>query len=1024
MLRWMRPLLLLAGTLTWSGSHRLQAQDFTPDESIARMNTPPGLVASMVASEPMVRQPVAIEFDDRGRLWVIQYLQYPNPAGLSRVKVDRWSRTVYDRVPKPPPHGPAGADRITILEDVDGDGEADRAKDFVDGLNLTSSLAFGHGGVYVLNVPYLLFYPDRDRDDVPDADPSVELTGFGMQDAHSVANSLTWGPDGWLYGTQGSTVTSVIRSIEFQQGVWRYHPITKEFELFCEGGGNSWGIDFDATGQLLYATNHGGYVMLHGVQGAYYWKSFGKHGELHNPHAYGYFQHVAHKNFRGGHVEVGGRFYTGETFPASFRGKYIAADLLGHAVYWHHVRAAGSTFTSEHAGDLLIANDTWFAPTDVTIGPDGAVYVTDWRDARTAHPDPDAEWDKSNGRIVRIQAVDAARHQVEDPHERSSHDLVGWLERSNGWYVRQARKVLMERRDPAAYPRLRRMLSAKDPLALEALWTLYSSGGFDTALGLKLLDHDSEHIRAWTVRFLGDAAKRAGTVPSAVATALKSLAMSDHSVRVRSQLAQSAQRVPTELGLQLAAALSKHDADADDPHLPLLIWWAVERHALEAPDVVSSLFATPVAWIRPILRDTVLPRLMRRFASERSPESLEICSRLLAAAKAHSHASTRAMVIALDAGLGSSTPRKGVGPGSLFAGIGVATKAQPDAAGDLPSARLENKVPKALGAELTRLWENAPSDANLLRLHMRLGSRLAEQRAIALARDQASGVERRTAMLALLGQLGTSRCAAPLLRIAQEETATPLRIEAVRALARHPDESIARALVSLHKRATPELGVELRRVLMGREDSAALFLAAVERGEIDPQQIGVEEVRAVVRYESDRLTEIVTKHWGRLTPGTPEEKLAVMRRLNNELRASPGNPEKGRVVFQKTCAGCHVLFGEGAKVGPDLTHANRADRTFLLASLVDPSRVIRKEYLSSDIVTSDGRVVTGLIVANEPTSVRLVDSQAKEITLSRGEIAQIDDAEVSLMPEGLHATLTPQQIRDLFSYLQSTNAGN
>ena len=192
-----------------------------------------GLSASLVASEPMVRQPVCLEFDDRGRLWVIQYLQYPNPAGLVRAKVDRYSRTQYDRVPEPPPRGPKGADRVTILSDTNHDGTADHARDFVDGLNLATGLAFGHGGVFVLQVPYLLFYPDRNQDDVPDADPEVLLAGFGMEDAHSVANSLTWGPDGWLYGCQGSTVTARVRGLEFQQGVWRYHPLTREFELFC-----------------------------------------------------------------------------------------------------------------------------------------------------------------------------------------------------------------------------------------------------------------------------------------------------------------------------------------------------------------------------------------------------------------------------------------------------------------------------------------------------------------------------------------------------------------------------------------------------------------------------------------------------------------------------------------------------------------------------------------------------------------------------------------------------------------------
>ncbi len=349
----------------------VSGQGYLPGEAVKQMTVAEGLEVQLVASEPLVRQPVCIEFDDRGRLWVIQYLQYPNPNELQRVKVDRYSRTQYDRVPQPPPHGPRGADRITILTDSNGDGRMDQGHDFINGLNLASGLALGHGGVFVLNVPYLLFYPDRDRDDVPDSDPEVLLTGFGMQDAHSVANSLTWGPDGWLYGCQGSTVTANIRGIEFQQGVWRYHPKTRAFELFCEGGGNAWGLDFDRDGNLFYSTNFGGYVMLHGVQGGYFVKSFAKHGELHNPHAYGFLDHVPHTNFRGGHVTVGGIVYQGDALPKSWRGKYIAADLLGHGVYWHDVQSRGSTVVTSHGSEVLKANDNWFAPTDLTMGPDG-----------------------------------------------------------------------------------------------------------------------------------------------------------------------------------------------------------------------------------------------------------------------------------------------------------------------------------------------------------------------------------------------------------------------------------------------------------------------------------------------------------------------------------------------------------------------------------------------------------------------------------------------------------------------------
>src|SRR5207244_736482 len=165
----------------------LLPQDLTPEEAVKRMKPAEGFAVTLVASEPQVRQPVTISFDDRGRIWVIQYLQYPNPAGLKAVQVDQFLRTKYDKVPLPPPKGPKGADRITILEDPDASGCFRKGKDFVTGLNLASGMCLGHGGIFVVQPPYLLYYADRNGDDVPDGDPEVLLEGFGMDDAHAFA---------------------------------------------------------------------------------------------------------------------------------------------------------------------------------------------------------------------------------------------------------------------------------------------------------------------------------------------------------------------------------------------------------------------------------------------------------------------------------------------------------------------------------------------------------------------------------------------------------------------------------------------------------------------------------------------------------------------------------------------------------------------------------------------------------------------------------------------------------------------
>ncbi|MBW3542523.1 MAG: dehydrogenase, partial [Planctomycetes bacterium] len=217
-----------------------------PAEAAKRLAVPDDLKLELVLAEPHVRQPLFLNWDERGRLWVMNYLQYPYPAGLRMVSKDKFWRAVYDRVPDPPPAGPQGADRITIHEDTDGDGRFDKHSAFLEDLNIATSFARGRGGVWVLNPPYLLFYPDRDGDDRPDGDPEVHLEGFGMEDTHSAANSLRFGPDGWLYGCQGSTVSGNIRRPgektavhSMGQLIWRYHPQSRIYEVFAEGGGNS-----------------------------------------------------------------------------------------------------------------------------------------------------------------------------------------------------------------------------------------------------------------------------------------------------------------------------------------------------------------------------------------------------------------------------------------------------------------------------------------------------------------------------------------------------------------------------------------------------------------------------------------------------------------------------------------------------------------------------------------------------------------------------------------------------------------
>jgi putative membrane-bound dehydrogenase-like protein len=980
-------------------------QGYDPAEAARRMTTADGLQVTLFASEPEVRQPNFVKCDDRGRLWTIQYLQYPNPAGLKRVKVDRWSRTEYDRVPLPPPHGPRGADRITILTDTDGDGRADQFKDFIDGLNLVTGVAFGHGGVFVLNVPYLLFYPDHNRDDLPDADPKVLLTGFGMEDAQSMSNHLTWGPDGWLYGVNGSTTTCHIRGIEFQQGVWRYHPKTKKFELFCEGGSNCYGLTFDRHGELYYSTNGG--PLVHAVQGGYYFKSFGKHGPLHNLYAYHHFSNLQCDQVPGG-PPTGGTIYRGDSLPLDYRGKFIAGNFLGHTVSRWRLEPTGSTVRGWYDGLLVDSQDTWCGPTDLCAGPDGAIYFSDFYDQRTAHPDPDAQWDVTNGRIYKLQSAATPPFESIDLARKTSSELVDLLAHANGWYADRARCLLAARNDRSVLPRLRAMAQNTDhpQLALQGLWALHGIAGLGDSLALELLLHPEPYMRFWTVRLLGDQR----SITTKLATRLTELVSRETSPVVLAQLAATAKRLSGSQGLPIVQQLLWQRPDENDERIVWLLWWAIEAHALTDTDRLLTMFTQNDAWHNQAARNNGL-RLVRRWAAEGTQTgyqaSLELLESIPAQYRSAADANLRLGLAERAVGL------QKIGQGSLF------TQQAAQRHDRLDSARPYQPLSADLRHYIERRWRQQPADLATLELAIQGGIQGAYRTLLDTIPVEGQTPDRLNRVLKLLKNFGRSDTIPIMLDLVVGEQPDSIKVSALDVLARFDSSQVTESLVDIYPDVSPIVRSRVCQLLLSRPHSAQILLALVDQGKLKPKQIPLDQLSRLSVHHDQAIDRLVQKHWGNIGPGTSEEKLATMRRFNNDLRAASGNRIPGKALFKKHCGICHRLHGEGNQIGPDLTSANRNDRAALLGNIVDPSAVIRREYLAHIVQTDSGQVLTGLLAEQDAAHIRLLDAKNEQTQISRDQIETLEPSNISLMPERILDSLSHQELRDLFAYLES-----
>jgi len=957
-----------------------------PGAAAKAITLPPGFKATLFAGEPDVVQPIAMTFDTRGRLWVVECLSYPKWRADGK-----------------------GSDRVVILEDTDGDGVHDKRTVFLDNGPNLSGIEVGFGGVWLCSVPNLIFVPDRDGDDKPDGPPEVILDGWNLKDTkHNIFNSLAWGPDGWLYGCNGIQSKSLVGKpgtpdkdrVRLDCGVWRYHPVRKAFELYASGTTNPFGLDWDDHGQL-FITNCVIHHLWHVVPGGHMQRMY---GEDVNPWVFAYqtscADHLhwgggawtssrttgvggspAHSEAGGGHAHSGAAVYLGDNFPPEYRNSLFTCNIHGNRLNRDRLERTPAGYVGKHAPDFMHANDSWFRGIAVRGGPEGGLYVTDWSDTGECHNYDKA--DLTNGRVYRV-VHGTPKRWTGDVAKLSDAELVKLQIHANDWFVRQARRVLQERAAAGKLEKdtkesLVRMVKGTDDVTwkLRAMWGLNAVGGLTPELLADLLGHADDDVRAWALMLALDPATPA---PAAVAAVLAAVEK-EESPFVLQFAAGVSQRLAGADGRKLARLVEWRILDSDDPNIALAGWYAVQV-ALAGTDRPADWTEFLESARHPLIGRNIARYLVASAPAGQRDARLKYLVEFLDEVKIES--SQLPVLAGIQEALASlrEAPEP-QGWGGVYAQL---------SASEVPEVRSRAEA-------LAVLFGNARALADLK-------GRAADAKADPAARAAAIELlaRRRVADLPTLLQ--------PLL------TDAAVRGPAVRALAAVPHEATAARVLAAYPRFTVAEKADAVQTLGARPAWALALLGAVEKGTVPRADVSLVAARQMLALNDAAVTTKLGTAWGVIRPATGD-RAALARKWRGILTTEnlrTADVVNGRQLYTRHCASCHRIFGEGGDLGPDLTGSQRTNLEYLLENVLDPSAVVPREFRVTNVLSTDGRLISGVITRDNAEGLT-VRTTNETVIVPRADIERVQQTALSIMPEGLFEALRPEEVRDLVAYL-------
>ena len=991
----------------WLVTAGLSAQDTAlPDEAdeptIRRLEpTPPkqaaktlsalrGFRADLIAHEPLLRDPVAITYDENGAMYAVEMTAYPHP----------------DRSDHPAPG------QIRMLLDDDSDGDFDSSFVFADQLSTPTSAICWKGGVFVLAPPDLWYLKDTDGDHRADVRQKI-YTGFGINNAETLANNLKWGIDNKIHGASshsGGTIRSARDPQQTPVAItgrdFCFQPVTGAFEPLTWAT-SRWGNSFDDSYNRFVCQNTGParHVVLPlrylarnpylsvdtvyqslakevGTEPVYRasppepWRvvrafrrqSLGKPANPGEINAAGYFT-----------ASCGITVYRGAAYPQEFRGNLFVGDAAGNLVHRRTVTPRGVTFDSQRAdkdAEFLASTDNFFRPVNFINAPDGTLHVVDmYREVVEGPswvPDDlkqkglvDVHGGSDRGRIYRLSPPG---FEVPAPPRlggATSRELVRQLQNPNSWWRETAQRLLVERQDRTVVDALQGTLTSapSDVARLHALWTLEGLSALSDAYLNRALSDNAPRLREHAVRIAEPRLIRPGHSKSAATR-------SDASRRaLAKRICFLHQDRDARVRLQVAFTLGQIDDDR-----------AVDCLArIAASDKHDSWFRTALLSSSYARSNQLLQALIDLPAVTEDSQGIELLKSV-------------AFVV------GSRNRPKEMS--AALSTIGGATR---DTALQISllAAFLRSGRQTTLASQAPKLV------AGLLPAARRM-----------VSQDRTPMAQRTDAVL-FLGLDKTEPQHDLLASLIAADEPEDIQRAAVRTLASFPQTDVPRLLIRRRERAAPAVRNEIVERVAANSAWVPVVLEAVEQGRLPAGEISAARRAQVMKHADAAIRERARSLLADEVLGARNDVIAAYK----VALGMPGDVQRGKQIFVRECTVCHRFGKQGHDVGPNLSAYGRKalPPASLMAQILDPNREISADFMGYVVLLTDGRIETGIMATQTPSSITLKKDKGTTVTLLRRDIEEIKNSGKSLMPEGFEKKLNHQQMADLLAFLAAVN---